>query len=160
MPEAVIVQWDHEHRGGSATRNMALQMVGTTWTAFLDDDDELRPEHLRFLMDRANEHALDLVWGWFNVVGGQDPFACHRGKQYDIMEPHIVPITYLVRTNLLLEAFNETGGFQPDEDGSWDDQDQPMFHFMACEGNHMAFPDITWDWHHDSLNTSGLPSRW
>ena len=160
MPTAIIVQIDHGRNGAWDTRNRAACKVTTTWTAFLDDDDEFRPEHLRFLMDRAHEHDLDFVWGWFQVIGGQDPFPMHRGKQYDVNEPHIVPIAYMVKTDLFHEAYLATGGFQPDDDGSWDDQDQPMFDFMARHGKHMAFPDITWDWHHDSLNTSGLPSRW
>lgn len=161
MPTAIVVEVDHEHNGAWETRNRTIPKVETTWTAFLDDDDEFRPEHLRFLMDRAHEYDLDLVWGWFEVKGGgTDPFPMHRGKQYDVNEPHIVPITYMVKTKILKDACWETGGFQPDDDGSWDDQDQPLFHAMALRGKHRAFPDITWDWHHHGTNTSGLPSRW
>jgi glycosyltransferase involved in cell wall biosynthesis len=160
QPECIIVEVDRHHQGAWATRNAGMAKVETTWTAFLDDDDELRPEHLRFLMDRVQEEDLDIVWGWFQVIGGQDPFPMHRGKQYDLAEPHIVPITYMCRTELLRFAVRDTGGFQPDDDGSWDDQDQPLFHRMCELGKSRAYPDITWDWHHHGSNTSGLPSRW
>lgn len=159
-PTAIIVEVDHQREGPWTMRNRAIAKVTTSWTAFIDDDDEMRPEHLRFLMDRVYEYDLDFVWAWFNVVGGSDPFPAHRGKQYDLNAPHIVPITYMVRTSLLKDAVSVTGGFHPDQFGDWENQDKPLFHEMAKQGRHMAFPDITWEWHHDSCNTSGLPSRW
>lgn len=157
---AISVAIDSQHEGAWTTRNRALSTARTTWSAFLDDDDELLPHHLQFLLDMADEHGLDLVWGWFSVVGGVDPFPQHRGRQYDPAEPSIVPITYLARTELLHDAVAATGGFVGDEIGAWDNQDYPLFDYVARHGRHMAFDDKTWLWHHHGANTSGLPDRW
>jgi len=157
---AMSIAVDVHREGAWATRNRGLQGVSTEWTGFLDDDDELLAHHTEFLLDRADEYGLDVVWGWFEVIGGRDPFPMHRGRQYDPATPHIVPISYVVRTELLRAAVAQTGGFKPDNDGSWDNQDMPLFDALCRLGRHMAFPDVTWSWHHHTSNTSGLPQRW
>lgn len=159
---AVAIAVDSQRDGAWTTRNRAIAMVHTTWTAFLDDDDELLPHHTQFLLDRCEEHGLDMAWGWFSVVGGGDPFPYHRGRQYDPDDFHVVPITYLVRTELLHEAIAATGGFasDPENTGAWHVQDRFVFDWMARNGKHQAFNDITWLWHHHLGNTSGLPDRW
>lgn len=157
---AVSIAVDIHREGAWATRNRGLQAVTTEWTGFLDDDDELLPHHTEFLLGKATEHGLDMVWGWFDVIGGRDPFPMHRGRQYDLAQPHIVPISYIVRTELLHEAVRSTGGFKPDEIGAWDNQDMPLFDAICRLGKHMAFDEITWHWHHHTSNTSGLPQRW
>jgi glycosyltransferase involved in cell wall biosynthesis len=151
---------DNDHEGAWATRNRALGTVTTEWTAFLDDDDELYAFHVEVLLDLARNEQADLVWGWFDVAGGRDPFPMHRGKAFDVDEPHIVPITYLVRTDLLHAAVEMTGGFLPDEAGAWDNQDQPLFVEMARAGKTACTERATWRWHHHMRNTSGLPTRW
>jgi hypothetical protein len=158
---AVAIAMDTDRSGAWATRNRAASMVRTTWTAFLDDDDELLPHHVEHLLAVAkNEHA-DVAWGWFDVRGGTDPFPHYRGRQYDPGQPHIVPITYLVRTEVLHAAMDAIGGFQPDVGGSWDVQDRPLLDTMVRLGAHLhACPDTTWVWHHHGSNTSGLPTRW
>jgi hypothetical protein len=158
---AISVAIDNKHSGAWETRNQGLRAVTTTWTAFLDDDDELCPSHIQFLLDRIEEHNLDMAWGWFDVVGGTDPFPTHRGLQYDHEHPHIVPITYIARTELLHAGIKACGGFLPDTTGSWSVQDMPLINAMCVEGAKlMAFPDTTWLWHHHGQNTSGLPTRW
>jgi glycosyltransferase involved in cell wall biosynthesis len=156
----IAIAIDSTKQGAWTTRNRGIAMSRSTWTAFLDDDDELLPHHTQFLLDRCDEYGLDLAWGWFSVVGGGDPFPMHRGKQYDVVDFHVVPITYLVRTELLHEAVAETGGFVGDTIGAWHNQDRGVFDHLARNGKHMAFPDITWLWHHHLGNTSGLPDRW
>lgn len=151
---------DTLHEGAWATRNRALATVATEWTAFLDDDDELYPFHTAMLLDLAAEHDADLVWGWFDVTGGIDPFPMHRGKPFDVADPHIVPITYMVRTELLHAAVAATGGFLADDAGAWDNQDQPLFVEMARQGKTACTDRATWRWHHHARNTSGLPDRW
>lgn len=160
MPAALSVAVDIFREGAWTTRNRALATVATEWTAFLDDDDELYPFHLQLLMKLARDEQADLVWGWFDVAGGKDPFPMHRGKPFDPDHPHIVPITYMVRTGLLHEAVAATGGFLPDEAGAWDNQDQPLFVEMARRGKTACTDRATWRWHHHSANTSGLPDRW
>lgn len=157
---ALSIAVDTDHAGAWATRNRALEAVRTEWTAFLDDDDELYLFHVQRLLGLAAEHGADLVWGWFDVAGGRDPFPQHRGKAFDPDHPHIVPIAYMVRTELLRAAVERTGGFLADEAGAWDNQDQPLFVEMARMGVTACTEQATWRWHHHSANTSGLPSRW
>lgn len=156
---AISVAQDLTHAGAWGTRNAALAAVRTEWTGFLDDDDELYPHHCEFLLDLADEHEADMVWGWFDVAGGNDPLD-GRGRQFDPDNPHTVPITYLVRTELLHAAVEWTGGFLADEAGAWDNQDAPLFIAIAQMGKTWHDPRATWRWHHHGKNTSGLPSRW
>jgi hypothetical protein len=128
----------------------------------LDDDDEFLPHHITLLQRAAMETGADVVWGWFDVVGGTDPFPLHRGKQWDIGEQyphgfsHIFPITVLLRRELAMDA-----KFEPDQLGNWDGQDFPFWKKMWDAGAKFhAIPDTTWLWHHHSNNTSGLPNRW
>jgi len=159
---AVVIVQDIAGEGASATRNRGALHVQTTWTAFLDDDDELLPHHLRRLLGLAAETGAGLVWGWFEVLGGHDPFPMHRGRPYDPAAPHIVPITYLVRTEELLRGILATGGFgaDPEHTGAWEIQDAPLFDAIARSAGTANTPDITWLWNHHASNTSGLASRW
>jgi len=161
---AVAVAYDVRREGAWATRNRAARMSRTTWTAFLDDDDEFARGHLRLLLGNAIEFQADVVWAWFEVIGGKDPFPHYRGKQYDPAQPHVVPITYMVRTELLHEAMEKMGGFQPDTPGGggvWDLQDMPLLNTFADLGAKMhADPSSSWFWHHHGRNTSGMPHRW
>lgn len=159
-PAAVVVTNDLVGGGAWTNRNAALTHVRTPWCAFLDDDDELLPHHLATLLELADAEGAGLAWGWFDVVGGTDPFPQHRGRRYDPADPHIVPITYLVRTEVLFEAVVATGGFQPDPAGlgSWDIQDAPLFDALVALGGQAVTERVTWLWHHHARNTSGVPS--
>lgn len=157
---AIVIAQDTAGDGAWSTRNRGVLSVGTTWTAFLDDDDELLPHHLRRLLELAETTGAGLVWSWFQVIGGTDPFPMHRGREFDPASPHIVPITYLVRTELLLAGMAATGGFRPDTAGAWDKQDAPLFVAMAAAGGTANTPEVTWLWNHHGANTSGLPERW
>lgn len=157
---SVIVEQDLDGAGAWATRNRGALHVRTEWTAFLDDDDQLLPQHLEVLLELAGQTGAGLVWGWFEVVGGRDPFPQHRGRPFDPDAPHIVPITYLVRTEVLFAAILETGGFLPDTAGAWDAQDAPLFVAMARAAGTACTDAVTWLWNHHGANTSGLPERW
>ena len=156
----IIVAQDLDGDGAWTTHNRGALHVRSTWTAFLDDDDELLPHHLGRLLELAGDTGAGLVWGWFEVIGGRDPFPQHRGRPFDPATPHIVPITYLVRTEVLFEAIRDTGGFAPDDIGAWDSQDQPVFVRAAELGGTACTSDVTWLWNHHGANTSGLPERW
>lgn len=161
--DAISISFDKNHQGSWHTRNSAISMVETEWLGFLDDDDELLPHHVEFLLNKQEETGADMLWGWFNVIGGTDPFPTYRGRQYNIEVPHIVPITYIVRTSLIKEAIHTMGGFQPDTSkvGAWDIQDMPLINQLVKLGAKThADNEITWKWHHHKDNTSGLPTRW
>lgn len=144
---------DLERQGAAATRTRAVKGVDTRWTALLDDDDELRPEHLQVLIVAAMDAEADVVWPWFDVVGGTDPFPMHEGRQFDPADPHMFPITTLIRTEVLREALP----FVEDESG----EDWVMWLRLADAGaRFLHVPERTWLWHHDSGNTSGRPDRW
>ena len=153
---SIAVAMDMNKQGAWATRMDAVKMAKTEWIAFLDDDDEFLPHHIETLMRHAEYHKADCVWGWFEVVGGKDPFPHYKARPYNPQQPHIVPITYIARRELLMDG----PGFQADVGGSWDVQDQPVLDYIHANGKMIAANDITWRWHHHGKNTSGLPTRW
>lgn len=162
-PAMLTVAYDVDHEGAWATRNRAGRMSASTWTAFLDDDDLLDPDHLAHLLWCAEEQGADLVSSWFRVSGGHDPFPQHRGLAWDPEIVRIFPITYMVRTELLHAAMDLMGGFQADPDGTgnWGVQDYPLLRTMlvGLGGKHYASPEVTWTWRHHGSNSSGVPSR-
>lgn len=157
----VITCIDLDKEGAGPTRTRGMRMVDTRWTAFLDDDDELYPNHLAELFVSVEQERADVVFPWFDVVGGSDPFPQFFGREFDSAAPHMFPITVLVRTELLVE----TGGFRREpsrHDASiLEGEDWVMWLELIDLGAKIVHrPVRTWRWHHDSGNTSGLPSRW
>lgn len=162
---AVVVEVDHTGTGAPATRDRALRRVWTEWTAFLDDDDEFLPHHLSRCMEVAEEQQADLVFPWFKVIGGRDPFTSAPWylQPYQPGERRVVPITTLVRT----EALRTVGGFGWYEDRRGDDishgagEDQLLVRRISDAGFRVVHvPEVTWLYHHDSQNTSGRANRW
>lgn len=159
--EAIAVAIDREGRGAGPTRTRAMRTVQTEWTAFLDDDDEWMPRHLEVLVQAQQESGADVIWPWFEVVGGTDPFPQHRGRQYDPADPHIWPICTLVRTELLrLTRFPPISN-EPD----WSGDDYPVWLDLGRLGATFHHVDqVTWTWHHHFAdpvgvrNTSGHPT--
>ena len=161
VPVATIaVEVDHDRSGAPATRNRALDAVlaaGVDWVGFLDDDDELLPHHVETLLGVAG--AADVVWGWFEVVGGTDPFPQHRGRRWDPADPHIFPIPALVRAEAI---FRSAARFstEPDPTGNWAVQDFPFWRALWDGGaRFLGVETITWRWYHHGANTSGLAAR-
>jgi glycosyltransferase involved in cell wall biosynthesis len=156
----IAVSFDLKKEGAWENRNNAIKMANSEWIAFLDDDDEFQPHHVGTLLNAAHEHQADVVWGWFEVIGGSDPFPMHRGRQWSIDTPHIFPITCLVRRSLILDS-NATFMSDNQNIGSWENQDCPFWKSIHdAGGNFLAIPDTTWNWYHHESNTSGLPNRW
>lgn len=154
----VSIAYDTQRQGAGPTRTRALRGVTTEWCAFLDDDDELLPNHLALLFAAAKETGADVLWPWFEVIGGTDPFPDHRGQQFDIDNQRLFPITTLVRTH-----FAHQSEFPAYTEGDlyWEGDDWPFWrglHAAGAKFHHI--PDITWHWHHDSGNTSGKAGRW
>jgi glycosyltransferase involved in cell wall biosynthesis len=160
---AVAVAVDTDAAGAWTTRNRAAMMVRTEWLAFLDDDDELLPHHVGHLLEVSRAFDADVVWGWFDVVGGEDPFPPDfRGRQFDPSVPHCVPITYMARTALVQHCIVDGDGFQADpDDWGWTPQDLPLLLAMhrRSGGRFRASTETTWLWHHWGGNTTGLPAK-
>jgi len=156
----IAVSLDLKKEGAWENRNNAIKMANSEWIAFLDDDDEFQPHHVGTLLTAAHEHQADVVWGWFDVIGGSDPFPQSRGVQWNPDSSLIFPITCLVRRSLILDA---DATFKVDEPswGSWFHQDYPFWKSIHdVGGKFLAIPDTTWNWYHHGQNTSGLPNRW
>lgn len=160
--DKVSIVCDNAKQGAAVARNLAWKSLGTVdYVAFLDDDDELEPQHLEMLLDVATETDADLVFPWFTVVGGSDPFPMHFGKEWDPAEPHQTTITVLWRR----EALEVVGGFEVvtfdaerDEAGNRVGEDyRAVLDLNDMGGKIVHLPERTWLWHHDSGNTSGLP---
>jgi glycosyltransferase involved in cell wall biosynthesis len=158
--DAVSVSIDTERLGSSVNRNQALAGVQTEWTALLDDDDEWNPGHVGLLLNHAQATGADLVYPWFSVPGGFDPWPHREGQPFDreaLRGENYIPITVLVRTELLRDA----GGFRPkgppdnpcDDWGTWD-----ALLERGAKFSHLNRRTWTWHWH--GANTSGRTDRW
>lgn len=168
LPAAALsIVVDLDRQGAAVTRDRALRAVGTEWTAFLDDDDRMQPEHLRILMAAAEESGADYVYSYYTVAGPDgtlmphvDPLR-HFGRPFDPERPHQTTITVLVRTELARQV-----GFKNPAEGALIDGQRYGEDFLFTVGCAQAgakflhVPQKTWIWSHHGTNSSGLPDRW
>lgn len=163
--DALVSAFDLRHEGAAATRNRALESVRTQWVAFLDDDDVLKPGHLELLEQHAVETGADLVYPWFDVVNGFDPFPQYEGRPFDPVTlrtaQNYVPVTVLARTELVVDA----GGFEPRSSstapGASPCEEWGLWLKMLSAGAEFShLPLRTWEWHWHPGNTSGRGDRW
>lgn len=175
--DAIIVEVDNGRMGAPDTRQRGLEKVTTEWTAFLDDDDVLDPNHLAVLLACAEEYNADYVWSQFRIgypdgqfISGPGPLTERTFDQWDPEHPAQTTITTLVRTKLAVEV----GGFAAFEDSQrhidgqrvGEDFDFTMrMHRAGAVFRHA--PVVTWTWMHHGYgtpgvpgNTSGNPTRW
>lgn len=156
---SIIISVDTEREGAAKCRQNGTNQVDSNLVAYLDDDDEMYPNHLELLLNELNEKEADLVFPWFDVVGGSDPFPGHFGQEFDSLSPRIYPVTFLARTAKIREAGGwAPEGYQPGETQGMEDW-QLEIHMIQAGAKIVHLPQRTWIWHHDSGNTSGLPSR-
>lgn len=162
--DAISVAVDHHHDGAAVTKNRALAGVGTSWTAVLDSDDLWFPEHVGLLLRHAEETGADMVYPWFEVQDGYDPFPEFEGQPFDpdrLDKQNYIPTTVLVRTGL----FRNIGGFQPlgpqsnpcDDWGAW-----RALRNAGAKIEHLNRRTWKWVWHRtaDDRNTSGRGDLW
>lgn len=164
-PRRIMVEFDHDRRGPAEMRNSMLSVVDTEYVAFLDDDDELMPEHLDRLRTTAIETDADLVYPWFDVKtptgNGWDPLG-EFGKPFnaDTLRnvKNYIPVTVLARTKVIREA----GGFRNRaEPPNTTCEDWGCWLNMLDAGakfHHLA--EQTWIWHWHGRNTSGRNDNW
>lgn len=153
VPVHHIVELDTERSGAAATRQRGLDTVTTPWTAFLDSDDELDPDHIERLLKCAQETGADYVYPWFRVEGGRDPFPMFFGKPWDDDAPNSTTITILVRTGLAKRV-----GFVRDPSVQVSGEDFLFTLGCLAEGALIVhLPERTWTWHHHGRNSSGVP---
>jgi hypothetical protein len=156
---AISVAIDNNHEGSGPTRTRAMRAVKTEWLAFLDDDDQFLEQHLETLVKHQQDTGADVVWPWFRVLSGQDPFPMHQGRQWNPEDPHIFPISALVRTEVALQA-----EFPPHVENGWGGDDFAFWTTLSAQGAKFSHVnEVTWLWDHAPAghhNTSGLASRW
>jgi hypothetical protein len=158
--DGISVSVDHYRRGAAANRTRAVSGVGTRWMAFLDDDDEWCPDHIRLLMEHAEDTGADVVYPWFTVPSGFDPWPLREGRAFDeeaLRENNYIPITVLMKTELFWDA----GGCKPkgppenpcDDWGTWEA-------LLAVGAKFSHLPRRTWIWHWHHGNTNGRSDKW
>ncbi len=184
----LIVSMDVDHVPGKftgtagRTRNRAIEKIRTEWTAFLDDDDVMYPQHVEKCLACARAADADLVYPWFGgvqaggvlivTIAGRDVTPegiawCKELEQHLRMTDlghqagNYIPITVLVKTELL----QRVGGFpEPDEHGEvpYDDEAWALWIKLLDAGARFAhLPERTWEWriHGSHLSRLHFPAR-
>ena len=158
---AMSIAIDHAKKGAAHTRNRALFAAHTEWVAFMDDDDVLYPEHTHRLVRMQMDSGADVIFPWFDTdPPGGDPFPPHfESREYDPAEPHMFPITTLVRRSLAVEV----GGFPEADPVSEVCAGEDWTFWLKLRDAGAKFAHVnerTWLWNMRGQNTSGLPTRW
>ena len=157
---SVIVVTDENHDGAAITRNRGLFAVETEFVALLDDDDFMYPKHLETCLSALHEHDADVVYPWFDVIGGTDPLGMF-GRPFDaehLKVSNYIPITVVARTQTL----RDVGGFipHPDAAGHPNEDWGCWLAVHNAGGKIVHVPERLWGWRHNSANTSGRGDRW
>lgn len=173
-PGRVIVQLDKQRRGATWCRNQALEHVDTEWIAWLDDDDQFLPNHLKVCVRAANATRADLVFTYPEIVGGTDPLACVTDNGVLMPEPiHIpfgpmqklglrkfgnfIPVTYLVKTEMVRRAGGFPEPYTFEANVSRDCEDYGLLLRMLDLGAkfHHVCGIRTWRYHFHDANVGG-----
>ena len=162
----IRIVMDRDHTGAAATRNRGLAYIQTPWVAFLDDDDELLPEHLEILWTARMENpGVAVIYTGCEVVtaDGQLDHDLHLsewgnfGRPFDelmLRRESCLPVTSLVRTDLAQQAL-----FGPPPGSDYDDWGFYL-RLLNLGARFLHIPERTWIWHHHDGNTSGQGDRW
>lgn len=132
---------DIRGEGGGKTRNRAFRQADTDWVAWLDDDDLLMPHHLETLARAQEESGADIVYSYFETIGGSDPVG-RLGEPFDpnaLQRANFIPVTYLVRAELV----RTVGGFESGE-GLVDWTFLKAAQSLGAVFHHV--PEKTWYW--------------
>jgi glycosyltransferase involved in cell wall biosynthesis len=174
-PDRILVEKDLERTGAAATRNRLLERVTTDVIAWLDDDDELLPNHLMACMRiLERDSSVDLVYPRPRMVGGTDPTAVTYQGTWRLpwgirfgpeQEAHLrehgsfIPMTHLVRTATVRQA----GGFPYGRTlptGRYQGEDERYLIALLDAGARFEHLDAkTWRWHVHRDNTAGRGTR-
>jgi glycosyltransferase involved in cell wall biosynthesis len=164
----VLVQTDLDGEGAAAARNYALEHVDTPLVAFLDDDDEFKPDHLRKCLSHMIASGSDIVYPWFDINrdgeirNDLDPLLLNRkpafGQLFDpdaLDRNNFIPVTVLARTDLI----RKVGGFPVPGTDDWpyqDCEDWGLWLALRAAGARFShLPERTWTWNWHGKNTSG-----
>lgn len=178
----VSVAIDDHGDGAAPTRNRAWRDAEPSdWIAFVDDDDELRPNHVELCLRHAHDTGADLVYPWFNIhdqhgndISTQDPlrvpvdgnYVTPYGVAFNdelrtelLTRNNFIPVTVLVRRTLL----EDVGGFPVPGTPEWGEsccEDWGLWRRLLDAGARFEhLPRRTWIWTWHGRNTSGKPWR-
>lgn len=184
-PATTVLQIDRRRNGAAWCRNQALTQVDTDWLAWLDDDDELLPNHIKVLTRAANRSGADMVYSNAEFVGGRDPLAVCQNRQLipspinvpfgpdqrDHLDsrrseycPHCgylrgnyIPVTYLVRTDLVRAVGGMPEPYAIGQYTSAECEDYGLLLRMLDAGAtfHHVLGAKTWRYHFHDQNTGG-----
>lgn len=178
---ATSVALDDDGDGAAITRNRAWRDATGDWVAFLDDDDELRPNHIELCLRLALDTGADLVYPWFNIhntvgadITAQDPLRAPVDGHY--VTPYGAPFTDELRTELMTrnnfipvtvlvrrELLGDVGGFPVPGTAEWGEsccEDWGLWRRLLDAGARFEhLPRRTWIWTWHGRNTSGKPWR-
>lgn len=167
---AISIAADIHKEGAPATRQRALNSVTTPLVAFLDDDDEFMPFHLRDLVAHMEETGADYVYSWYRVVRDPDGFMLpidpvfpetHFTDPWSNDNPRQTTITTLVKTELAKEVGFVFDKYDDTGDGQISGEDWQFTLGCVKAGAKIShLVKHTWLWHHGTGNTSGRPDRW
>lgn len=172
---------DDDGDGAAVTRNRAWRLTDENidWIAFLDDDDEFRPNHIQACLNHARDNDADLVYPWFNIhnhgggdISQNDPLRVPVGNHYvspygvtfnDALKHELmtrnnfIPITVLVKRSYL----DKVGGFPIPGTDEWSEdccEDWGLWRrLLSADATFSHLPRRTWVWNWHGKNTSGKP---
>lgn len=170
-PEQIIVEPDPDGTGAALTRNRALARVESDLVAWLDDDDQLLPNHVARL-SRVLEKAagIDLVYPIPKVVGGRDPTAVAVNGNWvppwgvpfgPEQANHLrdqgsfIPITHMARTDII----NSIGGFPIAGTVRWIEDWGYLVNLLDAGAKFYHLPVTTWQWNLHDAHTGGSAER-
>lgn len=177
QPDQLLVETDKDRTGAAATRNRLLERVTSDVIAWLDDDDFLKPLHLKLcmrVMEQSPFHP-DLVYPSPHMVNGRDPTAVTHQGRFPVspwglrfsqeMAQHIrhvgsfIPITHLVRT----EAVRKIGGFPEGRtlpDGRYQGEDERyLIKLLDAGATFEHLNERSWYWFVNPKSTAGKGSQ-
>lgn len=167
-PGIVLVQNDLYKEGAPANRDRGIEQVKTKYVALLDDDDYFYPDHLESLYTTALDTNADIVYSWFDVEGGHDPFPENFGQPWNPEKPVQTTVTILAKTDIIRKAggYSNTSSLTTEELEVYAQGNTIGEDFrLICNANRLGakivhVPKKTWAYVHWSGNTSGRPDRW
>jgi glycosyltransferase involved in cell wall biosynthesis len=161
QPKMTVIEYDKNHEGAAVTRNRGLERVETEFVAFLDDDDELLPNHLELCLDEIERTGADLVYPWFITNDMTDPLPGAYGRPFSekiLRAGNYIPVTVVART----ESVRRAGGFinMPNDFGAcWEDWGC-WLRMVDAGARFVHLPERTWVWNRHEDSTRGDPTRW